>query len=243
MSDHISGPSQFASTMWSIVTGAQGDEKEQRNTCLAALCKNYWKPIYYYIRRRGLSHDDARDLTQEYFATFLEKDFVAKADRERGKFRTFVLVTVNRFLSKQLEKRKRTDSKFSLSIQFGEDEHEFEIPELATGETAESDFNKRWAMSLITNTMNRMKEESREGTKELYYRVFTIYLESHANEEKLSYKTMADLLGIAETDVTNYLFRGRQLFQKLLRDEIRQSVESESAIDEEIEALKEYLRG
>ncbi len=240
--DGDSGPSQFRTTAWSVVAGAQGADAAAKEKCLAMLCRNYWKPIYYYMRRRRLSHEDALDLTQEYFVTFLEKDFVAAADRERGRFRTFVLVTVNRFLSKQLARRSRHQARFKIAIPLG-DEEEVPIPELAQGETAEDDFNRRWALSLIESTLQKMKEDCAEGRRRYYYETFKLFIESACDAKPMSYREMAKKIGVNETDVTNFLHRGRNVFQKLLRSEIRQSVTSESEIDQEIEALKEYLRG
>ncbi len=240
--DAASGPSHFRTTAWSVVIGAQEASGAEREHCLAQLCRTYWKPIYYYMRRRGLKHDDARDMTQEYFATFLEKNFVATADRDRGRFRTFVLVTVNRFLTKQLERRSRLNAKLNIIIPVDADGEEFVLPELSHGKTAEDEFNRRWALSLIDATLERMKADCTEGKKRLYYRTFELYLDSIGGNRPLSYREMAERLGVSETDITNFLFRGRNVFQKLLRDEIRQSVDSESGIDEEIEALKDYLR-
>ena len=239
----ISGPSYFRTTAWSVVAGAQGEDNLQRAQCLSRLCTTYWKPVYQYIRRRGLSHDDARDMTQEYFATFLEKNFVATADRERGRFRTFVLITVNRFLTKQLMRRSRREAHLNIMLP-GEDEdgEEFILPELADNATPEDDFNRRWALSLIETTLERMKSECVKGKKKCYYDALALYLDNVGGEKNISYREMAQQLGISESDITNYLFRGRNIFQKYLRDEIRQSVTSESAIDQEIEALKEYLR-
>lgn len=238
----ISGPSHFRTTAWSVVIGAQEDDGHQKHDCLSRLCKTYWKPVYQYIRRRGLSHDEARDMTQEYFTTFLEKDFVLTADRERGKFRTFVLVTVNRFLTKQLTRRSKREARLNIIIPTEDDGEEFMLPELAIKETAEDEFNRRWALSIIESTLEHMKEECRSGNKKYYYQALELFLESAASSHSLSYREMAQRLDVSEVDITNYLFRGRNIFQKLLREEIRQSVSSESAIDEEIEALKEYLR-
>lgn len=235
-------PSHFRTTAWSVVAGAQEIEGESREQCLSKLCRTYWKPIYYYMRRRRLSHDDALDLTQEYFATFLEKNFVAAADRERGRFRTFVLVTVNRFLSKQFAKRSRREAKRNILIPVGDGEEEILLPELAHGETAEDDFNRRWALSLIEATLEKMKEECLSGRKQMYYETFKLFLDTQGTSEPMSYREMAAHLSVTETDITNFLHRGRNVFQKLLRNEIRQSVVGEREIDEEIEALKDYLR-
>ncbi len=244
-SEADSGFSHFRTTAWSVVLGAQNAEggRGDREQCLSYLCRNYWKPVYYYIRRRGLSHDDAIDMTQEYFATFLEKDFVAIADRERGRFRTFVLVTANRFLSKQLARKARKEAAIALSfIATDADGNETYLPELATGETAEDDFNRRWALSILEGTLERMRKECSDGRRKLYYQAFRRYIESSADMAPPSYREIGQELGVSEIDVTNFLYRGRNIFHKLLRSEIRELVSSDSEIDAEIEALKEYLR-
>lgn len=238
----ISGPSHFRTTAWSVVIGAQEDDQGQKGECLARLCRAYWKPVYHYIRRRGLQHEEAKDMTQEYFTIFLEKDFVSTADRERGKFRTFVLVTVNRFLTKQITRKHHRDARQNITISSDNDGEEFILPELAVNETAEDEFNRRWALSIIEATLEKMRIECEDGNKLNYYKALEMFLENAANTRPLSYREMGQRLGMSETDITNYLFRGRNIFQKLLREEIRQSVSSESAIDEEIEALKQYLR-
>ena len=240
-----SGFSHFRTTAWSVVLGAQNAPggRDNREQCLAFLCRNYWKPVYYYIRRRGLNHEDAIDMTQEYFATFLEKDFVAIADRERGRFRTFVLVTANRFLSKQLARKARKEAAISLSFIAAENGgDEGALPELATGETAEDDFNRRWALSILESALERMREECVDGRRNLYYRAFRRYIESSADMAPPSYREIGEELGATEIDVTNFLHRGRNIFQKLLRSEIRQLVSSDAEVDQEIEALKQYLR-
>ncbi len=244
-SDVDSGFSHFRTTAWSVVLGAQNAEggRGDRDKCLSFLCRNYWKPVYYYIRRRGLNHEDAIDMTQEYFATFLEKDFVAIADRERGRFRTFVLVTANRFLSKQLARKARKEAAISLDfITTDNNGEEVALPELATGETAEDDFNRRWALSLLETTLERMRDECGDGRRRLYYLAFRRYLESSGDPSPPSYREIGEELGASEIDVTNFLHRGRNIFQKILRSEIRELVSSDAEVDVEIEALKEYLR-
>ncbi|MDR3210337.1 MAG: hypothetical protein LBU79_00265 [Planctomycetota bacterium] len=244
-SEFETGFSHFRTTAWSVILGAQNSDggRAERDKCLAFLCRNYWKPVYYYIRRRGLNHEDAIDMTQDYFATFLEKDFVATADRERGRFRTFVLVTANRFLSKQLARKARKESAISLNfITTDNNGDDVALPELATGETAEDDFNRRWALSLLETSLERMRTECSEGRRHQYYLAFRLYLDSASEESPPSYREIGVEIGASEIDVTNFLHRGRNIFQKILRSEIRELVSSDNEVDVEIEALKEYLR-
>lgn len=242
-SDIESGFSHFRTTAWSVVIGARKDGGQgDREKCLALLCRNYWKPVFYYFRRRGLNRDDAIDMTQEYFSIFLEKDFVSIADQERGRFRTFVLVTANRFLTKQLVRRARRESTVSFNFMDEARDNEAGMPELFTGETAEDDFNRRWALSILESAMERMREECQEGKKRLYFLTFQRFVDASTDMSPPSYRQIAEELGVSELDVTNYLHRGRNIFHKMLRNEIRELVSLESEVDAEIEALKEYLR-
>jgi len=236
-SDPIDGPSHFMTTRWSVVLSAQSGEKRES---LETLCRRYWKPVYYFVRRRGLPHDDALDATQEYFATFLEKGFVKAADRERGKFRTFVLVTLQRFLARDFRRKARRRARRELIIPWGS-----EPPESASSgsgeEAPEEAFNKEWARSVVACALERMKKDCAQGKRKLYYDIFARYIFSAAGGEKLSYENLAREFGIGAADVTNYLHRARDVFQKMLREEIRESVLRETDIDEEMRDLKRYL--
>lgn len=240
ISDHDSGPSRFRTTVWTIVAHAQDKSAPDYEASLEFLCKRYWKPIYNYCRRRGKGAEEARDLTQEYFATFLEKGFVESADRERGKFRTFLLTTLSRFLSKQYRKEKRRPRRVPLQIPLPGDE-ELPRPELAAEETPEDAFNRSWAHSLIDRSLQRMREECTEEKPRLYCQVFCAHLDSATSVEPKTYREIGCELNLTETDVTNYLHRGRNIFHKILREEIRQSVLTESEVDEEIQELQHYF--
>ena len=98
------GDSEFHTTRWSLVVAAAGEGGEQPRAALAELCQAYWYPVYAFLRRRGNSTEDASDLTQEFFANLLEKGYLADADPERGRFRSFLLMAVSRLASKQREK-------------------------------------------------------------------------------------------------------------------------------------------
>jgi RNA polymerase sigma-70 factor (ECF subfamily) len=235
-----SGASRFRTTAWSVVAAAQDTQSPAYQESLAYLCKMYWKPIYRYVRRRGFSADMAGDLTQDYFETFLEKGFVEAADRERGKFRTFMLTTVTRFLSKQYRKLKPPAPHVPLQIEIDE-ERQVTREELADDHTAEDEFNRSWARSLIDRTLERMEETCAEGKQRLYHRVFRTYIESATETRPKSYRQIGELYGLSEMDVTNYLHRGRNIFQKLLREEVRHSVLTDAEVDQEIEELRQYF--
>ena len=102
----VAGPRRFATTRWSVVLAAGGDQSEQADRALAELCADYWYPLYAYVRRRGYQAEDARDLTQAFFAKLLEKNWVAAADRERGKFRTFMLTALKHYMADEWDRQR-----------------------------------------------------------------------------------------------------------------------------------------
>jgi RNA polymerase sigma-70 factor (ECF subfamily) len=241
LSDGDSAPSRFRTTAWSIVASAQDNTAPDYNASIEYLCKRYWKPVYNYIRRRGWNHEEAADYAQEYFATFLEKSYIKSADKEKGKFRTFLLTTLSRFLSKAYKKKTRAGKSVSLTYGGENDSEPISHPKLSVDYTAEDEFNKAWARNLIEQTLIRMETECTEGKTALYGQVFRAYIESMTSATPKTYREIGITLNITESDVTNYLHRGRNIFQKFLRDEIRHSVLTESEIDEELVELQQYF--
>src|SRR6185369_739087 len=123
------GDPQFHTTHWSLVVAAAGQEGEKPRAALEELCQAYWYPIYAFIRRRGSSAEDARDLTQAFFATLLEKGYLADADPERGRFRSFLLTAVARFAAKEHDRAdalKRGGGQRVLSFDFSEGERRYQ---------------------------------------------------------------------------------------------------------------------
>src|SRR5262245_40728840 len=98
------GSAQFATTHWSVVIAAGDQDFIQRSEALEKLCRTYWYPLYAYVRRRGVGPEDAQDLTQEFFARLLKKNYPAQADRAKGKFRSFLLLTLNHFLADEFDR-------------------------------------------------------------------------------------------------------------------------------------------
>src|SRR5258708_243116 len=119
-SDSRGAPKRFATTRWSLVLAAAREHGGAESpAALATLCQIYWDPLYAYFRRAGYPGADAQDRTQAFFEALLEKDYVRLADRERGRFRTFLLTAVSRFLTKQRDRaaaKKRGGDRKLLSI-------------------------------------------------------------------------------------------------------------------------------
>lgn len=247
-SGHQSGPPMedrpgwFATTRWSLVLNASGTDSGENSRALASLCETYWLPLYTYIRRRGHSAHDARDLTQEFFSFLLARNHFAKADPDRGRFRSFLLGTLKKFLSDQRDKanaQKRGGGQALLSLDFESAERSLTLDAPAPSDP-ERDFDRGWAMALLELTMNRLRSEHLAAGKE---KLFT-EIESAITGEKRDrpYAEIGAALDLSEGSVKMAILRARRRYGELLREEIAQTVSSPAEIDEEIRGLFSSLR-
>ncbi len=228
------GPSRFLTTAWSVVMRAQDPTSAEYKRSVDELCARYWKPVYAFVRGRGWDAEEARDLTQEYFSRFLEKELFRKADRSRGRFRSFVLVTVERFLKDELDKRTRRRRAHEKMTEDRQKRSDAKVD-------PEEEFNKALGREIIGRVLASMRVHCDDSGQDRYYRIFTARVEAEAAGRPPSYDDMAAAHDMSVTDVTNALHRARQIFKRLLRDEIRHSVTRESEIDSEIADLRKWL--
>jgi DNA-directed RNA polymerase specialized sigma24 family protein len=158
---------RFRTTQWSIVLAAGRSSSAGAHDALAALCRTYWYPLYAYVRRQGHSPDDAQDLTQEFFARLLENNIAARADRARGKFRSFLLASLNHFLANEWRNagaRKRGRGRVVLSLDLAAGEGRYRL-EPAHELTAEKLYQRRWALTLLEQTLAKLRDEFVESGK------------------------------------------------------------------------------
>src|SRR6266403_3318215 len=154
-------PGWFATTHWSVVLAAGQTASPQAEIALEKLCRTYWYPLYTYVRRRGHSPHDAQDLTQGFFARLLEKSWVSVADREKGKFRSFLLSVLNHYLGDERDranaaKRGGGQALISLEQQTAEN---LLAQEPASRGSPETEFEKRWAAAVLQQAMTRLRDE------------------------------------------------------------------------------------
>src|SRR5947209_16988388 len=153
-------PERFDTTHWSVVNAAGGTSATSSGRALEELCRSYWYPLYAYVRRQGNNSDDAKDLTQEFFAKFLEKESFKLADRERGRFRSFLLTSLKHFLVNEWAKRRAVKrgggQVFSLDEQAAETRYGFEPADNLTPERL---YDKSWAIALLEGAANRLRSE------------------------------------------------------------------------------------
>ena len=237
------GDSQFHTTHWSLIVQAAGQAGESSQAALADLCGAYWYPVYAFLRRRGHSAEDARDLAQEFFATLLEKGYLADADPERGRFRAFLLTAVSRFVSKQHERAaalKRGGGQRHLSLNFDDGETRYQR-EPSHDWTAERIFARRWALTLLDRTVATLRKEHEEAGKLPLFDALKVFLTGEAGAPPLRH--IAEQLGMTEGAIKVAVHRLRQKYRETLRAEIAQTVTAQEDVDDELRFLLAALRG
>lgn len=210
---------------------------------LAELCEVYWYPLYAFIRRQGLSPADAQDLTQEFFAELLEKETFRVADRQRGRFRSFLLAAVSNFLSNQWRKgaaRKRGGDRRLISLDFARGESRY-LLEPFHELTAEKIYDRRWAMMLLDVVLDRLRDESVAGGKLAQFETLKIYL--GGSRQNVPYQEIADRLEMTEGAVKVAVHRLRRRCRDVLRSEIAQTVADPAEIEDELRSLFATVRG
>ena len=227
----------FATTHWSVVLAAKAEDSAQAMKALEKLCRGYWYPLYAYVRRRGYSEHDAQDLTQGFFAHLLRKEGFRAAMPGRGKFRSFLLVSLNHFLADEHDRQqaqKRGGGQTVLSFDTEEAEQRYQL-EPRHQETPEKLFERQWAVAVLNNALLRLEQEFVVAGKQgLLTELRPFVIEDSASR---TYAQAATSLGMSEAAVKKAAQRMRQRFQEVLREEIGHTVADSSEIDEELRHL------
>jgi len=222
------GAANFGRTHWSVVVAARGEDSPDAQAALEKLCRNYWLPIYAFVRRQGHSPHDAQDLTQEFFARLLGKNFLSGVDRSKGKFRSFLLGAVKHFLANEWDRaraQKRGGANVLLPIDAASAETTCWI-EPTDNSSADKIFERRWAMALLDQVLRRLREEYvRLGKEELFEQLKPVLTET---SRTVRYADIAVRLGSSEGAVKVAVHRLRQCYRALLRAEIAETVASEA---------------
>ncbi len=227
----------FVTTHWSVVRSAQDKDSPQSAEALEILCRTYWYPLYAFVRRQTPSAHDAQDLTQAYFARLLGKDSLKAAAREKGKFRTFLLVSLKRFLANEWDRQhaqKRGGFTPIISIDQELAESRFSAEPV---DTAQPDllFDRQWAVTLLARTMARLQEEYAVTSRATLFEALRSVL---AREESaLPYSKIALQLKLTEAAVKMAIHRLRTRYREILKAEIADTVSSPEEVEEEIRHL------
>jgi RNA polymerase sigma factor (sigma-70 family) len=230
----------FPTTRWSLVMAVRGLDANSEKA-LESLCGLYWPAVYAFARRYGNSVDAAEDLTQGFFTRLLEKKSFHQADRDCGKFRTFLLASFKNYMANEWDRSqatKRGGGQWIASLDFVGAEQEVRIDpaDLTTPETV---FNQRWALAVLDQVLDRVRGEMARVAKEEQFEKLKGVLTGETN---VSYRELAAELNMSEGSVKVAIHRMRQRFARILREEVEHTVEDPESIDEEIRFLMGALR-
>jgi RNA polymerase sigma factor (sigma-70 family) len=236
------GAARFATTRWSLVVSAGSDSSPEGRAALESLCAAYWYPLYAFERRGGTAAEDARDMVQGFFAELLEKDYLAQADRERGRFRTFLITAFRHFASKAREREralKRGGGRPNLPLDFEDGESRY-LREPSDERTPERLFERRWALTLLDEAMARLRaEHAAAGRGELFEALRGCL--GAGGRETGPYAGIGARLGMSEGAVKVAVHRLRRRYRDVLRAAIAETVADPSEVDDEIRHLMEAL--
>jgi len=235
-------PAVFATTHWSVVVQAGEVESPQTSEALAQLCNTYWYPLYVYVRRKGYAAHDAQDLTQEFFARLLARNYLGGVDRRKGKFRSFLLGALEHFLAKEwrrahAQKRGGGHATFSLDEVDAESRY---LLEPAHDLTPEKIYDRRWATTILRQAMSELQRDyETRHQSELFANVESLLSPDGASG---SYAEIATSLGMNEGALKVAVHRLRKRYGELIRAQIAQTVATPQEIEEELRYLFSVLR-
>jgi len=236
----------FPTTIWSDIVAAGDPAHPQYRQRLDQLLRSYWKPVYAYVRAAWRkSVDDAKDLTQAFFAHVLEKGYVARVASDRRSFRGYLKTALKHFVvdaERAAAVRRPEKPLWSLDAPPAELER---IGPAAPDEPPERVYDRQWFACLLAASVDALKGQLEREGKRLYYEVFKRYILDPelpgarvAPEIALSlptYHEVARQLGIRETDVGNYIRHCRTLLREIMRKRIREYVETDAEAERELE--------
>jgi RNA polymerase sigma-70 factor (ECF subfamily) len=231
----------FATTHWTAVQRACRSDTTSARKALEKLCQAYWFPLYAYVRRRGHSVEDAQDLTQEFFARLLERQWLARADESKGRFRTFLLTALERFLANEWDKAralKRGGGRRFVPVQFGTAETRYGV-EPADERTPEQAFEYRWALTMLEEALKGLEADfHNEGEAELFTALKPCLVGDRASQP---YAELALKLEMTESAIKVAVHRLRRRYRDRLRAEVAQTVLSPGDVDAEMRHLFNVL--
>jgi len=231
------GVGLFTTTHWSVVLAAGQQGSPQATEALEKLCGTYWHPLYVYVRRRSYGPEDAQDLTQQFFAVFLENECFSLADPDRGKFRTFLLKSIQHFLTdewRRVHRAKRGGGAVSIpwDTRAAEDGCAAELTEAMTPERA---YERRWAMTLLEQVLDSLRAEYAQAAKARLFEALQDFL--WGPDASISYARIAEELDMTEGAIRVAVHRLREHYRERLRAEVGHTVGNPGDVDEELRYL------
>ncbi len=244
----VDGSALFHTTRWSLILTSLaegGSDEAKTRAALSYLCRTYWRPVFAFVSMRGHSIPDAQDLTQDFFVMILKGNFLELADPERGRFRSFLLKSLQHFLH-DAHARKQTHKRGGKAEFVSWDEWMAEAPSrLAVSATAmetwpaEKIFDVRWAATVAEQALRHLQEECASLGRQRVFDALQGALS--ASRDEVSYEALARELGVGAGGIRNALHRMRQRYRQLLRAEVAQTVADPGEVDGELRYLVSVL--
>ncbi len=232
----------FVTTRWTMVLNAADGSTPQAERAMEEICHIYWFPLYAYIRRRGRSSEDAEDLTQEFFRQLLEKNWIAAADREKGRLRAFMITSLKNFLAnewRQTTAKKRGGGQHPVPIDTGVAEGRYASAAISPSIEAEALFDHQWALTLLELTLQRLGDEYADAGKAAEFTALQDGL--FLAHETFNYSSMAVRLGKSVNALRVTIHRMRKRFRELYREEVAQTLPPGGDLDDELRYLAKSL--
>lgn len=227
----------FATTRWSLVQAAGGERSTPAREALGTLCETYWFPLYAFARHRGLSPEQAEDRTQSFFAFILEGDVISRADRQRGRFRSFLLKSLQNFLMTEQrhdDAQKRGGGRVIQSLDIAQAESRY-VHEPISHETPEGLFDRQWALTVLQTTLAKLRAEYLAEDRRELCELLEPHL--HGDENRLPYIDLATRFGLSEEAIKSAAHRMRRRYRELLRTEVAETLSDPNEVDDELRSL------
>ncbi len=235
------GQPLFATTHWSVVLAAADGDNVEAAAALENLCQAYWYPLYAYIRHRGHSPEDSQDLTQEFFHRLVRNQFLSQVDPRKGKFRSVLLAAMNHFLANEWDRRKTLKRGGGITFvpldePLAEQRYLTEQP---GGRSPEQLYERAWALALLQKILDRLRAETAGADQAERFEALRPIL--IGERPSVTYAALAAQLGATEPALKMTVQRLRRRYAELLREEIAQTVASDSEVAEELDHLRLVL--
>ena len=223
----------FPNTQWTELAHATLHGDEAGRAALESLCRNYWEPARQFILQRGWPPDEAPDLAQSFFLFFMEKGMLHRAEREKGRFRSFLQGVLNNFLLTERD-RRRAQKRGS-----GQDHAELEDDTASTAATAEREFDRQWALAIMQSALQKVSAECLAKRGEGVFEVISVFIGGKG--EFIPQEQAAQKLGMPVGTFRAEVHAWRQKLREFLRAEVRRTVSAPHEVDDEMNYLWQLL--
>ena len=227
-----------------FAAGRSEAEPQTAEAALAELCQVYWAPLYGFVRSRGHTVHDAQDLTQGFFAYLLEHKVYARANRQKGRFRSFLLASLKNFLADAADRErtlKRGGAQILLPLHEEQAQEAESLFQTHSGmSNGDRLFDRSWAEALVAAALERLSADYKREAKEQLFNELRMFIAGGA-EPPPTYAELTDRLGVTESTLRSHVTRLRARYREALRTEVRRTVDSEKQVDQELRELLHVL--